>query len=76
MSRSDTPWAGEVTKTTTRSGTGGASKDTTYAYDQAGNDYRSGVVKQLGPPDSNQNLSTVGYVGALQFGSTTPLSLP
>jgi hypothetical protein len=46
------------------------------AYDQAGSGYRAGVVEQLGPPDQNQNVPTVGLVGALQWGSTTPVALP
>jgi len=46
------------------------------AYDQAGTGYWAGVVKQLGPPDSNQNVPTVGLVGALQWGATTPVGLP
>lgn len=46
------------------------------AFDQPGTTYWAGVVKQLGPPDQNENIPTVGYAGTLQFGSTTPLSLP
>lgn len=46
------------------------------SYDQAGQNFWAGVVKQLGPPDSNENIPTVGLAGTLQFSSTTPLSLP
>jgi hypothetical protein len=46
------------------------------AYDLPGNHYTAGVAKQLGPPDSNQNVPTVGLVGALQWGTTTPGALP
>jgi hypothetical protein len=46
------------------------------SYDAAGTAYWAGLVKQLGPPDSDENVPTVGYVGTLQFGSGTPSTLP
>jgi hypothetical protein len=46
------------------------------AYDQTGSGYWAGVVKQLGPPDQNQNVPTVGLVGSLQWASSTPSALP
>ena len=46
------------------------------AFDTTGTSFWAGVVKQLGPPDSNGNIPTTGYVGTLQFSSSTPASLP
>jgi hypothetical protein len=46
------------------------------AYDQAGTGYWTGVAEQLGPPDSNQHVSTVGLAGTLAWSSSTPASLP
>jgi hypothetical protein len=46
------------------------------SYDSAGRSFWAAVVKQLGPPDSNQNIPTTGYAGTLKFSSTTPWSLP
>jgi hypothetical protein len=46
------------------------------SYDWAGGSFWAGAVKQLGPPDSNENIPTTGYVGTLARSSTTPLSLP
>ena len=45
-------------------------------YDSAGTSFWTGVVKQLGPPDSNENIPTTGYVGTLEFSRSTPASLP
>lgn len=46
------------------------------SFDSTGTSFWAGVVKQLGPPDSNENIPTTGYVGTLQFSSSTPASLP
>jgi hypothetical protein len=46
------------------------------AYDATGGSFWAGVVKQLGPPDGNENVATTGYVGRLEFSRTTPSSLP
>lgn len=37
------------------------------SYDSAGTHFWAGVVKQLGPPDSNGHIQTTGYVGTLRF---------
>jgi len=46
------------------------------SYDAAGTQFWAGVVKQLGPPDSNESIPTTGYAGTLEFSSSTPVSLP
>jgi hypothetical protein len=46
------------------------------SYDSKGTSFWAGVVKQLDPPDSNENIPTTGYVGTLALASTTPTSLP
>jgi BNR/Asp-box repeat len=46
------------------------------SYDASGTRFWTGVVKQLGPPDANENIPTVGLAGTLEFTSTTPPSLP
>ena len=46
------------------------------AFDAVGRSFWAGVVKQLGPPDSNENIPTTGYVGTLEFEASTPASLP
>jgi hypothetical protein len=35
------------------------------SYDTTGTQFWAGVVKQLGPPDSNGHIQTTGYVGTL-----------
>jgi hypothetical protein len=45
------------------------------AFDSAGTRFWAGVVKQLGPADSNGHIQTTGYVGTLRFASSTPLRL-
>ena len=45
-------------------------------YDLAGNAFWAGAVAQLGPPDSNNVWPTTGYVGRLQFGTSTPSAMP
>jgi hypothetical protein len=42
------------------------------SYDTAGNSFWAGVVKQLGPPDTNENVPTTGLAGTLRFQSATP----
>jgi hypothetical protein len=37
------------------------------SYDKAGTQFWAGVVKQLGPPDSQGHIQTTGYVGTLWF---------
>ncbi len=39
-------------------------------YDSAGTSFWSGVIKQLGPPDSSGTIATTGYVGHLTFAAT------
>jgi hypothetical protein len=46
------------------------------SYDAAGTSFWAGVVKQLGPPDSNENVPTTGLAGTLNFAGTTPARLP
>jgi hypothetical protein len=46
------------------------------AYDSAGSSFWAGAVRQLGPPDSNEDIPTTGYVGTLEVLGTTPSSLP
>jgi len=45
-------------------------------YDRAGTAYWAGFVKQLGPPDADENIATVGEAGTLLFSPSTPRSLP
>jgi hypothetical protein len=46
------------------------------SFDSAGTHFWAGVVKQLGPPDSNGYIQTTGYVGTLRFSSSTPAVVP
>jgi len=46
------------------------------SYDKRGNRFWAGVVKQLGPPNSSEHISTTGLAGTLEFSSTTPSRLP
>ena len=54
--------------------TGGGSPRADFIGGAYGPDgtFWAGVVKQLGPADSNGNVPTSGYVGRLAFGGATP----
>jgi hypothetical protein len=45
-------------------------------YDSAGNTFWAGDVEQLGPPNQQNDIPTVGLTGTLSFASATPLALP
>jgi hypothetical protein len=45
------------------------------AYNRAGTGFWAGVVDQTGPPDSNNEQPTTGYVGRLVWSRTTPRRL-
>ena len=46
------------------------------AFDRAGTAFWAGAVEQTGPPNSDNEQPTTGYVGRLAFGRSTPRSLP
>ena len=45
------------------------------SFDSPGTTFWAGVVKQLGPPNSNGYIQTTGYAGTLRFSSATPAQL-
>lgn len=44
-------------------------------YDSSGQTFWAGIVKQLGPPNSQNDIATTGLAGTLEFSSSTPTSL-